>query len=146
MRKISTDNITDMRETISSLEPSKPREVTAREVVGELASEMRAALKRGVTPADMIAALTPLGLDISPSTLTSYLRELEGNKKARKSGKKTAPQPGAEHTSPAPAATRATEIGAAPCEATELTPEATSKAPTDTYPAPGATIYRPEGG
>ena len=146
MEKIPANKIGEMREALSTLQPKEPTKLPAREVVGKLAEEMRAALKRGVTPSDIIDALKPLGLDISPSTLASYLRELDGNKKARKSGKRTAHQAGAERTSPAPVATRATEIGAAPSEAVGLTNKGTSEAPTNANATPGATMYRPVGG
>lgn len=95
MKKISTDNIAEMRTKLSALEPSKPTELTAREVVAALASEMRAALTRGVSPTDMIGALAPLGFDISPSTLASYLRDLDAGAKtkARRQPKKKATGP-----------------------------------------------------
>ncbi len=96
MKKISNNNIAEMCAKLSTLEPSKPTELTAREVVGVLASEMRAALKRGVTPTDMIDALAPLGFEISPSTLASYLRDLDGRAKTqtrRRQPKKKAETP-----------------------------------------------------
>ena len=76
MKKISADNLEQMRAALSGLEPMTPREVTAREAVRELLPEIKAALDRGVTPAELIESVRTFGLDIASTTLQSYLREL----------------------------------------------------------------------
>lgn len=95
MNKIPTENLDAMRAKLSALEPHRPSELTAREVVRELEVEIRAAIERGVTIYEMIAALKPHAFEISPSTLASYLRELssESKQRPRRKAKKEVSQP-----------------------------------------------------
>ncbi|WP_102227263.1 hypothetical protein [Acidimangrovimonas sediminis] len=134
MQKISTDNLEQMRRQLAALEPTTPRELTAREAVRELLPELKAALDRGVTAAELIGSVRALGLDIAPSTLQSYLRQFLNDKKTQKPKKKTI---GGRHviqsTSRNPDPTH---------EAADLIADGASGASTDSEATPDAIMHR----
>ncbi|WP_323010681.1 hypothetical protein [Paracoccus sp. (in: a-proteobacteria)] len=73
---LTADQVDALRRRLRDLPPKPPTHRTAKQVVIELEADIRAALARGYTLADIARIYSELG-EVSASTLQSYLRDLE---------------------------------------------------------------------
>jgi hypothetical protein len=86
----STDDLEAVRHVLKELPVNRPRNVSKRDAVAALASELAAAQRRGYSVDELAAMLSTKGLAITPGTLRGYLRRTR--KKRKVSEKATAPR------------------------------------------------------
>ena len=131
----STDDLEALRRDLTELPPARPKNVSNRDAVGALTSELAAAQRLGYSVEDLAQLLSSKGLRMTAGTLKGYLQQARKkkrpNRKSTSSGKPAVPAPTAPGSASASAAT-----------ATE--PALSSSVPTGAKPAPsGASDPRP---
>ncbi|MEI4474022.1 hypothetical protein [Frigidibacter sp. MR17.24] len=103
--QVSSETVTSIRKMLTALPPKPKTALTARETVHTLADDIRTALGRGYSHADIAERLATSGMKITAGTLASYLREL------KTSDRKLARRPGRMHEAAVPDALDADGAG-----------------------------------
>ncbi len=106
--RVSDKTLQDLRASLSSLPPKPKTEHCARDTVKALSSEILHATTLGYSLADIAEHYRKHGVEISPGTLASYLREMKPAKAGKaqiKTPKRTRPDGKRVPTSPVLSAT-----------------------------------------
>jgi len=104
---INTESLHKLKDQLASLQTKPKTLFSTREAIAELEAAIRSALGLGYNLLDIAEMLEKEGLNIAPSTLSTYLRELAKKQKPKKKSNKTenkkAAQQPAKQTQPASA-------------------------------------------
>lgn len=104
---INKESLYKLKDQLASLQAKPKTLFSTREAIAELEAAIRGAIDLGYNLLDIAEMLEKEGLNIAPSTLSTYLRELATKQKTKKKSHKAkvktpALQPAAQtHTSPA---------------------------------------------
>lgn len=91
---ISPTDIDQLRSELSQLPPKPKEHLTARDVVTALASDIRAKISTdGYSLKDVAAEMSKRGVQISASTLGSYLRAISAEQDAGKPASRSRRKP-----------------------------------------------------
>lgn len=103
----STDDLEALRRDLAELPPARPKNVSNRDAVGALTSELAAAQRLGYSVEELAQLLSNKGLRMTAGTLKGYLQQARkkkrSNKRSSNSGKAAVPASTAAGNTAAPA-------------------------------------------